>query len=57
MSLAGILSTVADDPRLSRALDIGRAQTRAPEPGASTPGTFRVQLAPIVAGRCARLNN
>ncbi|HEY2520629.1 MAG TPA: transcription-repair coupling factor [Streptosporangiaceae bacterium] len=38
MSLAGILSTVADDPRLSRALDIGRAETRA---GGDAPPTLQ----------------
>ncbi|HEY6501576.1 MAG TPA: DEAD/DEAH box helicase, partial [Streptosporangiaceae bacterium] len=37
MSLAGILSTVADDPRLSRALDIGRAETRAAGAGGDAP--------------------
>ena len=37
MSLAGILSTVADDPRLSRALDIGRAESRAAGAGGDAP--------------------
>ncbi|HEY2287497.1 MAG TPA: transcription-repair coupling factor, partial [Streptosporangiaceae bacterium] len=37
MSLAGILSTVADDPRLSRALDIGRDETRAAGAGGDAP--------------------
>ena len=32
MSLAGILHTVADDPRLSRALDVARAESQAAEP-------------------------
>jgi transcription-repair coupling factor (superfamily II helicase) len=40
MSLAGILSTVADDPRLSRALDIGREQTRAAADGGDAPPTL-----------------
>ncbi len=42
MSLAGILSTVADDPRLSRALDIGREETRAAGAGGDAP--------PVLAG-------
>ena len=41
MSLAGILSTVADDPRLSRALDIGRAETRAAGAGGDAPPTLQ----------------
>ncbi|HYY17502.1 MAG TPA: CarD family transcriptional regulator, partial [Streptosporangiaceae bacterium] len=41
MSLAGILSTVADDPRLSRALDIGRAETRAAADGGDAPPTLQ----------------
>jgi transcription-repair coupling factor (superfamily II helicase) len=41
MSLAGILSTVADDPRLSRALDIGRAETRAAAAGDEAPPTLQ----------------
>ena len=41
MSLAGILSTVADDPRLSRALDIGRAETGAAADGGDAPPTLQ----------------
>jgi len=39
MSLAGILSIVADDPRLRRALEIGAVELGAVEPGAPEPGT------------------
>ena len=38
MSLAGILHTVTDDPRLSRALDVARAESQAAEP-ATGPAT------------------
>ncbi|HEY0717629.1 MAG TPA: transcription-repair coupling factor [Streptosporangiaceae bacterium] len=41
MSLAGIVSTVTDDPRLSRALDIGRAETRAAAAGDDAPATLQ----------------
>jgi transcription-repair coupling factor (superfamily II helicase) len=41
MSLAGILSTVADDPRLSRALDVGRAETRAAAASDEAPPTLQ----------------
>src|SRR6201996_576851 len=37
MSLAGILHTVADDPRLTRALEIGREQSRAAAAGGDAP--------------------
>ena len=37
MSLAGILHTVADDPRLSRALDVARAESQPPSPRWATP--------------------
>src|SRR6201995_3201594 len=40
MSLAGILSTVAADPRLSRALDIARADASAAGSGGAPPPTL-----------------
>src|SRR6201994_3369470 len=40
MSLAGILRTVADDPRLTRALEIGRTEARAAAGGGDAPPTL-----------------
>ncbi|HXP57321.1 MAG TPA: DEAD/DEAH box helicase, partial [Streptosporangiaceae bacterium] len=40
MSLAGILHTVADDPRLTRALEIGRTETRTAAAGGDAPPTL-----------------
>jgi transcription-repair coupling factor (superfamily II helicase) len=40
MSLAGILRTVADDPRLTRALEIGRTESRAAAAGGDAPPTL-----------------
>src|SRR5579875_3068696 len=49
MSLAGILGVIADDPRLSRAFEIGAAQT-ARAAGDAGPGPRGDTVAPDLAG-------